>query len=274
MTAIARRRARNLSVALFFALCFLLLDYASRAILLDPQALSGWTLAVATIILASYNLRKKFPIPPLGASASWLQFHIYLGAFTVLPFLLHAGLRAPTGILETILFMLYLVVAISGIVGLVLTRVLPRRLSSHGEEVIFERMGELRSRLGAAAEQLAESHIQKTGSMTVAKFYESDLREFFSDRKYFWRHLLGFDPPVKRMIKKIKDQNRYLNSEEQTVLGEIAEYVRAKDVLDYQWALQFALKAWLFVHLPATYSLLTFSLVHVYLVYAYAGMAL
>jgi hypothetical protein len=47
--------------------------------------------------------------------------------------------------------------------------------------------------------------------------------------------------------------------------------VRQKDGLDYHHALQLTLKLWLFVHIPLTYSLLIFSLVHLVLVYAFAG---
>jgi hypothetical protein len=49
--------------------------------------------------------------------------------------------------------------------------------------------------------------------------------------------------------------------------------VRRKDALDYCGALQAALKLWLFVHLPLTYSLMIFSVWHVVLVFAFSGGA-
>jgi hypothetical protein len=43
--------------------------------------------------------------------------------------------------------------------------------------------------------------------------------------------------------------------------------------LDYHQSLQFTLKIWLFVHLPLTYSLMIFTLLHIVLVLAFSGGA-
>ena len=67
--------------------------------------------------------------------------------------------------------------------------------------------------------------------------------------------------------------HRFLNREEREVMKQIAELVRRKDTLDYHHSLQLTLKLWLFVHIPLTYSLLIFSLVHIVLVYAFSGGA-
>ena len=53
----------------------------------------------------------------------------------------------------------------------------------------------------------------------------------------------------------------------------IAQLVRQKDGLDYHQALQLLLRGWLFIHIPLTYSLLIFSLMHLVLVYAFSGGA-
>jgi hypothetical protein len=49
--------------------------------------------------------------------------------------------------------------------------------------------------------------------------------------------------------------------------------VRQKDGLDYHQALQFMLRGWLFIHIPLTYSLMIFSVMHIVLVYAFSGGA-
>ena len=45
-------------------------------------------------------------------------------------------------------------------------------------------------------------------------------------------------------------------------MTQLAEFVRAKDNLDFQRAVQGMLKGWLFVHIPLTYALLLFAAVH------------
>jgi len=51
----------------------------------------------------------------------------------------------------------------------------------------------------------------------------------------------------------------------------LADLVRQKDGLDYHRALQLTLKGWLFIHIPFTYSLLLFIVVHVVLVLGFSG---
>jgi hypothetical protein len=67
--------------------------------------------------------------------------------------------------------------------------------------------------------------------------------------------------------------DRFLDKREREVMDKIAELVRQKDGLDYHQSLQLMLKSWLFVHIPLTYSLLIFSVVHIVLVYGFSGGA-
>jgi hypothetical protein len=75
------------------------------------------------------------------------------------------------------------------------------------------------------------------------------------------------------LLNKISDLNRFLNEKERDVMGKIADLVRQKDGLDYQFTLQLTLKLWLFIHIPLTYGLLFWSLLHVVIVYAFSGGA-
>jgi hypothetical protein len=49
--------------------------------------------------------------------------------------------------------------------------------------------------------------------------------------------------------------------------------LREKRRLDFHYALQGLLKAWLFVHIPFTYSLLLFIVVHIVLVFGFSAGA-
>jgi hypothetical protein len=93
--------------------------------LFRTQYLSGWSLILTIVFLAAYNVRKKLPFLPLAASSTWLQFHIYVGWFTFFLFIFHIDFRMPNGILESMLAWLYLFVAVSGVVGLWISRLYP-----------------------------------------------------------------------------------------------------------------------------------------------------
>ena len=57
------------------------------------------------------------------------------------------------------------------------------------------------------------------------------------------------------------------------ILDQLAGLLREKRRLDFHYALQGILKAWLFVHIPFTYSLLIFSIVHLILVFGFSAAA-
>jgi hypothetical protein len=231
--------------------------------------LTGWTLFVVMVLLTIYNARKKLPFLPLASSETWLQFHIYAGFFTVVLFLIHLNFRVPTGWFEGTLAWLYVLVTGSGIVGLVLTRVLPRRLATRGGEVIYENIPVLRHNLREQAEALALG--PETRSPAIAEFYAAQLSGFFSAPKYFGRHLLESRGPLNGIMSQLDELRRYLTEQEQATVDKLAFLVREKDGLDYHRALQMTLKLWLFVHLPLTYSLMIFTLLHIVLVFAFSG---
>ena len=233
--------------------------------------ISGWFLLLLVVLLSVYNLRKKITVVPLGSSETWLQLHIYGGTFTALVFLLHIDFRVPTGWFEGILGWLFLIVVGSGFVGLALSRILPRRLTTAGGEVIFERIPAIRRRLREDVESLALGSVSETRSATLADFYVENLSWFFAGSRNFWWHVLEVHRPLNRILNEIDDLSRYLNDDEREILDRLAELVRRKDGLDYHYTMQLVLKSWVFVHLALTFCLLLFGAVHVVLVCAFSG---
>ena len=231
--------------------------------------LTGWALFATMILLTVYNARKKLPFLPLGSSEGWLQIHIYAGFFTVVLFLIHLNFRPPSGWLEGTLAALYVLVTGSGVAGMILSRVLPRRLATRGGEVLYEQIPALRHALRTQAEALVLGPQAK--SPVLAEFYLRTLAQFFSGPKNFWPHLRESRLPLHVVTVELEDLRRYLNEPERAVLQQVAQLVRQKDGLDYHHALQTTLKLWLFVHLPLTYSLMIFSLLHLVVVFAFSG---
>lgn len=233
--------------------------------------ITGWVLFATMVLLTAYNGRKKLPFLPLGSSESWLQIHLYAGWFTVVLFLIHLKFRMPTGWFECTLIWLYLLVTGSGVVGLIISRKLPKRLAVRKGEVLYESIPALRAALREEAETLVLGPQAK--SSAIAEFYERVLAEFFSGPKNFWLHLFESRRPLHGVMTEIEELHRYLNEAERAALQPLKELVRQKDSLDYHYALQTALKLWLFVHLPLTYSLMIFSLLHIVVVFAFSGGA-
>lgn len=235
--------------------------------------LSGWALLLAIVFLAAYNVRKKLPFLPLGTSETWLQWHIYVGYFTFALFLVHLEYRVPTGWFEIVFSIIFAIVMLSGIGGLFLTRQIPKRLTTLGGEVIFERVPAYRQMLLERAEKIALDSSTQTQSATLLEFYTKHLRDFFSARPVFWRNALGNSRGLQRVLEQVQDLKRYTNEQEREILNQLADLLREKRRLDFHYALQGLLKAWLFVHIPFTYSLLLFIVVHIVLVFGFSAGA-
>lgn len=235
--------------------------------------LTGWLLFGVMVLLTGYNWFKKIPYLPLGRSEVWLEFHLYAGVFTGLLFLLHVRGRWPTGWFEILLAGLYAVVMGSGILGIIISRGWPKRLTARGGEVPFERIPLVRRALCEQAEALALKSVAELKSATIAEFYARRLQSFFAGPQNFLSHLVEVRLPLNELLNDLNDLNRFLNESERKVSAQLVELVRQKDGLDYQHALQLTLRLWLFIHIPITYSLMLWSIAHVVLVYGFSAGA-
>jgi len=233
--------------------------------------LTGWALLLIMLFLTAYNGRKKLPFLPGIRSETWLQVHIYVGFFTAALFGIHISMRMPTGWFECTLAWLYVLVMLSGIGGLLLSRIFPKRLTTRGGEVLFESIPAVRRSLADQAEALALKALPDAKSTTITDFYTEHLHEYFAGPRNFIAHLFEVSSPLNDLLHRIGELNRFLNEEERKLMDQIAKLVRQKDALDYHYSLQLTLTLWLFVHIPLSYSLLLFSIVHVILVFAFAG---
>ncbi len=271
MLTFSKRRRSAFILTLLAAALIVVYLWAYQQRLTSNAFVSGWFLFGIMLILTAYNLRKKMPFLPLLKSSTWLQIHLYLGLLTIVIFLMHVGFRVPNGNLETIIALLYVIVAGTGILGIFLTRTFPKRLTVRGEEVLFERMPIYRRNLNERAEKLVLDAVAETQTTTLADYYKLRLAGFFGGFRNYWHHLFESKRPRHVFVTEFNDLDRYLNDRERQIVGELSELVYIKDDLDYQHALQLTLKGWLYVHIAATYSLLLFVLTHIVVVHAFHG---
>ncbi len=233
--------------------------------------LTGWGLLALVLFLTVYNARKKLAFLPLLSSQAWLRAHAWVGILAALLFLMHLRWRVPAGIFEGVLAALFVGVTLSGIAGWWLSRVLPRRLTSAGGEVPYERIPVILRSLRERAEALVVSGIPSAGASTLADFYAARLRVFFAGPANFGPHLFGSTRAVNTLLADLGGVERYLNASERKTARELAALVRQKDAVDLHRSMQLVLKGWLFVHIPLTYGLLVFIAAHVVIVYSFSG---
>jgi len=243
----------------------------ARAALLPVQFLSGWLLLAGMAVLALYAVRKRLPALPLGRAATWKHLHVNLGLFLLVVFAMHTRVRLPDGALDLSLGAAFLIVSLSGILGTILGHIVPPRLASVGEEVVYEQIPELRRRLSEAVEKLVLGAVRETTHATLADFYLQHLSEYFERPMFFWHHVAQYGRPWRNLIQALDAQERFLSDAERQKAQQLRRLIQAKADLDYHYALQTMLKAWPFVHVPITAALLILAAAHAAVVCWYHG---
>lgn len=266
----SRRRVRNVALTvLVVALLYGVVVWMERS-LLHSSFFTGYVLIGSLFLLAAFGMRKRIPmIAGIGTASFWMQMHIYVGLGSFALFAMHVGLRIPDGMFESTLAVLYFVVFFSGLYGIWATRTIPRKLTSVGEEVIFERIPMFKRNLARRAHTVVMESCESTP--VLARFYANRLSKFFECRRGLAYMLVPSGRTRRQLIAEIEELDRFLAQKDRHISRELAIMVRKKDDLDYHSAMQGRLKMWLFVHIAITYSLLIFSVVHGILAHAYGG---
>jgi hypothetical protein len=268
-----RRRVRNFGLTMM-ALAVVWLWVRAQERRLSPSAFAtGYLLLSAVVFLALYNVRKKLPFLPLGSSAGWLQWHLYMGLGSVGLFALHAGVHWPTGVLNAALAIAYLATVASGLTGLYLTRTIPPQLARVGEEVVYERIPALHQQVRRQAGDVVLASVTASGVTTLADFYVARLYDFIHRSRgpgYFLRPTTALR---RSLMHELEAAGRYLSDQEQAACERLFALLRRKDDLDFHEARQRLLKTWLFAHIGLTYGLVVLAILHGLLALAFRGGA-
>ena len=266
---LARRLRQLVAIALLLGVVAFLVAQLDRSLHRTPF-ITGWTLLGVVGLLMSYNLRKRLTfLPFLGSSRAWMQIHIYFGFTAVVIFLFHIGFRLPDGKFESLLAILFLFVSVSGFYGLYITRVVPRKLTSVNEEVVFERIPSMRSQIQKQAREISVNCAKLAPA--VADFYLQRLAAFFEGRRSVLYYALPTGHLKRSLMRELNNIDRYLSKTGRQPSEELKNLISRKDDLDFHQAMQGRLKLWLFVHIATTYGMLVLAVFHVVLVHAFHG---
>ena len=168
------RRWFRFSVLFLLATAVLYVAYASRAPD-GPAGGSAWGLAFGIIgtafilFAALLGVRKRRPHYRWGRAAWWLKGHLWLGALSFPLILFHGGF-AFGGAVTQVLMWLFVLVFVTGIIGLAIQQVLPRLMSKNvSQETVYEQIDHVRELLFNEAEQLAKGDAKGGRAVSRAK---------------------------------------------------------------------------------------------------------
>ena len=238
--------------------------------LLNSSFFTGYIFLGSLFFLTMLGMRKRLSfLPKIGSASFWMQLHIYVGLSTFAIFGMHVKWRIPDGGLEIFLTALYFFVAFSGVYGMYVTRILPRRLTALNEEVIYERIPAFRQKLAQQARSIVLEACES--SEVLAKFYANRLIYFFERPRSFAYNVSPSGGRRRQLVGEIEALDRFLGEDQRTASRKLAVLVRQKDDLDFHRAIQGRLKIWLFAHIGVTYSLLIVAVVHGVMAHAFSG---
>jgi hypothetical protein len=257
-------------VGVAFAL-FILENWRRDAGLHDFQFFNGWTLLACITVMMLLTWRKKTVIIPLGRVRFWLLVHYYVGVLAVAVFAVHTKYEFPGSLLHWLLWSLFVLVTLSGLAGLIISKILPPRLEAQGERILFDRIPLFRAQLAEQSEIIARESVQDGNTRSIARLYADTLSDFFAGPRNIISHLAASKVPQSRLIGQLTAIERYLDEAGKSRLHRMRDLVEAKSNLDFHYANGGLMRLWLFVHVPATYALLVVIAVHVVLEYAFAA---
>jgi hypothetical protein len=229
----------------------------------------GWSAGILMIAVAALGARRRTmklaAKRNLRSARMWTQFHLYAGTVCMLLVLMHTGFRIPTGALNFWLWLLSIWVTISGFIGVLFQKTIPRMLASGlNTEVVFERIPDLVRQ----SREKAETVLAECGA-PVRAFYAKNLAGSLIAPETHWRYWLDITGGIQSRVRQFSYLRNVLAGEEQERLDRLETIFRTKLEIDAHFTLQRALRWWLALHLPASLVLLLLLAIHIIAVYLY-----
>ncbi len=241
-----------------------------------PGMMFGIAGTLLMLFAGLLSARKKTIRIRWGSLAGWLKGHIWLGLLSVPLIFFHTAFRWG-GLLEQILMGVFLVVILSGIVGVVLQNMLPRLMKSQlDSEVIPDQMEHLCRNLQREADDILLSScgqesvehalLRDSGTATQSDstawllgLYLTTIRPFLGPGVEPGSVLANnrqADIFFERALTSVPDELR-------NAVNQLAELCHMRRRLQLQARLFGLLHGWLKVHVPLSVVLLVFTVLHI-----------
>ncbi len=227
---------------------------------------AGTLLMVFAGLLSLHRRLARWPWLP---RRSWmLKGHIWLGLLSFWLILCHSGFHWG-GTLERVLWVVFGTVVISGVVGLVLQKVLPHLMTERiTEETPYEQMPYRCQQLTRRAVQVAETVCGPRVDASQPATARSQLRDYFDGE--IAPFLAGTAPPSLMLFNAARVRERFAQflalpelADERSKVTELKELYDQRLQIAVQQRLHHWLHAWLLIHIPLSMALLVLGAAHI-----------
>lgn len=201
----------------------------------------------------------------LGSRAFWLKGHVWWSLLAFVLILCHSGLRLG-GPFEQVLYLVFLLVVLTGIFGVVLQQFLPRWLTIEVPcEVPYEQIPNVCAGLRAKADQEVDAKCVAPLPATCARvtqWYEEVVRPFLG-----WpmgNAILGDSSKTAQMFAEMRTLPGvdHPTSHIPELLARLEMYCTERRRLARQESLHRLLHGWLYLHVPLSAVMMVMMIVH------------
>jgi hypothetical protein len=223
---------------------------------------------IVILILMALGVRKRWYSSGLGTLQGWTSAHVYLGLLTLLLIPMHAGFKFRFDV-HTLAFALLFLVVVSGMIGVVLYRVVPLRLTAYEQRIQADKIDTELNRLLAEMRLLARDK-----SDQFARVYQGEVSRLSSPHHRGWQILLTASRNP--LLTKSRELTRIVqhipaaeHADFQKLSQLIMQTIQLEGNLTAQMRLRNAMQAWLYVHVPLSFAMMTAIAIHLMAVLYY-----
>jgi hypothetical protein len=245
---------------------------------------AGYAMMLFALLLGA---RKRVRTMRLGRTYWWVQGHAWLGLLSFPIIILHGGFKPNFwgGPLTQVIMWTFVVVWLSGIVGLILQQIMPTRLLNHVPmETIYEQIDHIIAQLRDEAAGIVKGVQEKTqedpfafdavpaGAATavapvrtgtdaetkLSTFYDVQVKPVLADRMPKTATLAKERQAV-AAFSQLRDS---MPPALKKPVEELAEICEERRQLARQRRMHLVLHGWLFVHVPLSYGLMVLATIH------------
>ncbi len=239
------------------------------------------SLALAIMVMdALLGARRKVPAWKIGRAKTWLRAHVWVSLLLFPLVLFHSAFRIG-GTMTLVLWVLFVFVMGSGIVGVVIQSTLPQIMTDHvAMETIYDQIDHITRQLRYDADvkilQAAgkvDFEVSVPEGVTPVKVKDVPEAPGMAELKAAYAKSIRplFDPHLKirKVLRTREDITEVLDTLKPTipaafhpVLEGMAPLIEEKRQLEVQKTLHHWMHGWLFVHVPLSLALLLLTLAH------------
>jgi len=236
---------------------------------LNMRWLTGLVGLVGIIGAMAYPFRRQIYTRRAGALRYWMLMHSYAGVIAAVLILLHAG-RSSGGLLTGALTISFDLTIVTGLLGILLYRMIPRTLTSiEGSPLLIDDLTARREELGEDLAAALSSVSDKVRGRVKAKVTGSFLSTSYLLRQYVLRRDLGAEVEagqerLRRFADGLTEQDRQAVAR----AAEAAVTARRVDSLIYLHRL---LKVWLAPHIASSSLMIALLIAHIIQVVYFAA---